>query len=94
MAVGNGELLFPGYTIEITELLINGEPYELTAKPYTTSDDGKCTRVNLYNEWVSGVPSGARSADGDVSDAAAVVVKEEELGAIETIEITFAFMPQ
>ena len=94
LAVGNGELLFPGYTIEITELLINGEPYELTAKPYTTSDDGKCTRVNLYNEWVSGVPSGARSADGDVSDAAAVVVKEEELGAIETIEITFAFMPQ
>ena len=94
LAVGNGELLFPGYTIEITELLINGEPYELTAKPYTTSDDGKCTRVNLYNEWVSGVPSGARSADGDVSDAAAIVVKEEELGAIETIEITFAYMPQ
>lgn len=93
LAVGNGELLFPEYAIEIKEFLINGEPYELTAKPYTSSDDGKCTRVNIYNGWVSGVPLDARCADGDTSEASAIIVDKEELKHIETIEITFAYMP-
>ena len=29
LAVSNGELLFPGYVMEIQEILINGEPYSL-----------------------------------------------------------------
>lgn len=92
LAVSNGELLYPGYVIDIKEVLVNGEPYELIAKPYTTSDDGKCTRVNLYNGWVSGVPSGARTADGSVTDAAAVLVDNAELTNIETLEITFDYV--
>jgi len=93
LAVGNGELLYPGYTIEIKEMKVNGEPYELKAKPYTTSDDGKCTRVNLYNEWVSEVPAEARSYDGDTSDAAATIVDNADLEHVETIEITFDYQP-
>lgn len=93
LAVGSGELLFPEYAIEIKEILINGEPYELTVKPYTSSDDGKCTRVNIYNGWVSGVPLDARCADGNTSEASAIIVDKEELKHIETIEITFAYMP-
>lgn len=92
LAISNGELLYPGYVIDIKEVLVNGEPYELTAKPYTTSDDGKCTRVNLYNGWVGDVPSGARTADGDLSDASAVVVDNADLTNIETLEITFDYV--
>lgn len=93
LAVGNGELLYPGYTIEIKEMKVNGQPYELKAKPYTTTDDGKCTRMNLYNEWVSEVPPEARSFDGDTSDAAATIVDNADLEHIETIEITFDYQP-
>lgn len=94
LAVSNGELLYPGYVMDIKEILVNGEPYEMTAKPYTTSDDGKCTRVNLYNGWVTDVPSGARTADGDTADVAAVLVNNEDLTNIETISITFDYIPE
>lgn len=93
LAVGNGELLYPGYTIEIKEMKINGQPYDLKAKPYTTSDDGKCTRVNLYNEWVSAVPAEARSFDGDTSNVAPTIVDNADLENMETIEITFDYKP-
>lgn len=91
LAISNGELLYPGYIVDIKEVLVNGEPYELTAKPYTTSDDGKCTRVNLYNEWVGDIPAGARTVDGKTGDVSAVVVDQADLGSIETIEITFDY---
>ena len=42
--------------MDIKEILVNGEPYEMKGQAYTASDDGKCTRVNLYNSWVSTVP--------------------------------------
>lgn len=92
LAISNGELLYPGYVIDIKEVLVNGQPYELTAKPYTTSDDGKCTRVNLYNEWVGEIPDGARTADGVTEDVSAVVVDQADLGVFETIEITFDYV--
>lgn len=92
IGIYNGEILFPGYVIDIKEVLVNGEPYELKAKPYTTSDDGKCTRVNLYNGWIGSVPSGARTADGDLTDAAPVLVDNAELTNIETLEITFDYV--
>lgn len=93
LAIANGELLYPGYIINITDLKINGESYTLKGKPYTASDDGKCTRVNLYNSWVSEIPEAARTSDGDISDVSAVIVDPAELGEIKTLEITFDYGP-
>jgi endoglucanase len=93
LAISNGELLYPGYIIEITDMQINGESYTLTGKPFTTSDDGKCTRLNLYNEWVSKIPEEARTADGDISDVSATIVDSAELSEIKTLTITFNYGP-
>ena len=93
LAIGNGELLYPGYTVNITEVLVNGEPYTLTAKPYTTSDDARCTRVNLYNEWVTQVPDDARTPDGDTTGISPVIVDNADLTHMETLSITFEYAP-
>ena len=90
LAISNGETFFPGYTITIDEIKIDGEPVELVGKPYTTSDDGKCTRVNLFNQWVSKIPDTARTADGDVSDVTATPL---DIGntKMKTLEVTFTY---
>lgn len=93
LAISNGELLYPGYVMDIKEVLVNGEPYGLWAKPYTSSDDGKCTRVNLYNEWVSDLPSDARTTSGELSGAGATLLNNSELKSIETLSITFDYVP-
>lgn len=93
-AVGivNAEKLWPGYIIEIKEILINGEPAELSGKPYTTSDDGNTTRVNLYNEWVGSLPPEARTLDGDLSDATPVPLEKYTGTKIQTIQVTFDYI--
>ncbi len=94
-AVGiyNGEALFPGYIIDIQEILINGEPVEINEKWYTTCDDKDCTRVNIYNAWVSSVPEEARTSDGDTSTASPTIIDPNDFGAIETISVTFTYGP-
>lgn len=93
LAIGNGELLYPGYIITITDLQVNGESYTLTGKPYTTSDDQKCTRVNLYNEWVTTIPEEARTADGNITDVSPIIVDNADLSQIKTLSITFTYGP-
>ena len=90
LAISNGETFFPGYVMTIDEIKIDGEPVELAGKPYTTSDDGKCTRVNLFNQWVSKIPDTARTADGDVSDVTATPL---DIGnkKMKTLEVTFTY---
>lgn len=91
LGISNGEKLFPGYTISIDEVKVNGEVRELSGKEYTCSDDGNCTRVNLYNQWVTSVPDDVRCADGDNSGLSATVltVKDDEI--LSTLEITFTY---
>ena len=93
-AVGliNGEILFPGYFMELREVLINGEPAEFAGRPYTTSDNKVCTRVNLYNEWVSQIPDEARAADGDLSGASPIPLENYILARIETLSVTFDYI--
>lgn len=92
IGISNAEALYPGYTIDIKEIEVNGKPYEPTGMPYTISDDGICTRMNLYNEWVTDIPDTARVTGGNAADAAATVVDNETLGQIETLKITFDFV--
>ena len=88
LGVSNGETLLPGMMITIDEVLVDGEKFELSGTPYTSSDDAKCTRVNLYNEWISSIPDDARTADGDLSDASPTAM---QLGktAMSKLEIKF-----
>lgn len=89
----NGENLFPGYKITITQVLINGEEYKFSGENYTTSDNQICTRTNLYNGWVTSIPSAARTA-GNLKNAPATgILDPEKLGSIKSIEITFTFTP-
>ena len=98
VGISNGELLFPGYCINITELRINGEPVRLKGRNYTCSDDGKCTRSNLFNEWVDmkGITREvARVMYGDLTGISATVLDRdlECMNRIETIEVTFKYGP-
>lgn len=93
LGIANGELLYPGYIITITDVEINGESYTLNGKPYTTSDDEKCTRVNLYNEWVKEIPEEARTADGSLMGASATLLNPDDLEKVETISVTFDYAP-
>ena len=92
LAIGNGELLYPGYTIHIVEVLVNDEPYPLNGIPYTTSDNQICTRVNLYNEWISKIPNNARTLNGDLTNASACLLEKDTLGQIKTLSITFDYV--
>jgi len=89
--VQNGELTFNGYFIDVKEIKVNGEAIE-TGKGYTSSDDGITTRENLYNEWVTDLPSDARRADGDLEGASAVIVDKEAFAAVKTVEVTFDYI--
>lgn len=92
VAVANGETLFPGYIMDIKEIKINGEVYEQTANDYTSSDDGICTRVNLYNMWVPEAPDDARTIDGNTDGISPIIINPEEIDKIETIEVTFDYV--
>ena len=88
LGVSNGEDLFPGGIITINKVLINGNEYELATDTYTASDDGLCTRVNLYNAWVNDIPDDAR----DVSEnSSAVPMPLKKSDVVNTLEIQFTF---
>lgn len=89
LGISNGETFFPGHIVTIDEILINGEPYELAGKEYTTSDNQKCTRVNLYNEWVSTLPEEGRTLDGDLAGCSAQIMPLGNRLSVESITITF-----
>ncbi len=91
LGISNGETMFPGYTVTIDQILVNGAPYALAGKEYTASDDGKCTRVNLYNQWVPAPPAEARTADGDLTGCTAQIMPLDSKEAVNNISITFTF---
>ena len=93
----NGEKLFPGYVIDIKEVLINGQKYNLKGRAYTTSDDGNTTRVNLFNEWVKSVPvNQARIHYGNLAGTTATPINRNDavIAQIESIYITFEYASQ
>lgn len=95
IGISNGEALYPNYVINIKEVRINGEIYRLKGRAYTTSDDGVCTRVNLYNEWVTSVPKTARLPGGNLAGATPTPINRNDavIAEIRTIEIDFEYVP-
>ena len=98
VGISNGEQNFPGYCILITELKINGEAVKLKGRNYTCADDGKCTRTNLYNEWVDmkTARDGARVLIGDLTGISATILDRSlpAMSRIEKLEVTFRYEPR
>ena len=87
--IDNGKGLFPNAVITVNEVKVNGEAIDV-AKTYTSSDDGKELRSNLYNEWVTELPVDAKTADGDLTDATPKAVSVDAFASVETVEVSFS----
>ena len=92
VGIANGEGLFPGYFIQLKEICINGTPIQMNGRGYTTSDDGSCTRVNLYNSWVTALPDEARILGGSLTGATPTLFDGSTIGHIETMSVTFEYI--
>lgn len=81
---------YPGYIMTVDEVKINGNAIDIT-KGYTNDEDGHI-RSNIYNEWVGSLPADARTADGSLDGASAVIVDKEDFAEVETITVTFTLL--
>ncbi len=88
LQVVNGEALFPGMVITIDSVEIDGNAVTLNGTPYTSSDEGITTRVNLYNEWATTIPDDARTVDGLAADATPTAM-DKAIGAWTTMTVNF-----
>lgn len=93
VGISEGERLYPGYIIRILKVEINGAEVPLNGRNYTCSDDGKCTRTNLYNEWIGTVdPAAVRAADGEGERTAVPLDRDLPcMKAVRTIRVTFEY---
>ena len=96
LGIMNGEKLFPNYIVDIKSIKVNGQDVPLIKKPYTTSDDGNCTRVNIFNEWVTSVPAGVRTVDGSKEGVGANIVDRNDKVFVDmkSLVIEFDFIAQ
>lgn len=92
LGISNAEVLYPGAIADIKSIKINGEEVKLEANPYTSSDDELCTRVNLKNEWVNKLPDDARTVSGSLDGCDPVILSNDSVTQVKTIEITFDFV--
>lgn len=93
--IDDGLTLWPNMSIEITSVKVNGSEVPLTAKSYTSSDDGvKEVRANIYNSYVPTIPEDAHTADGNVygqddTYKAQIVDPAAFADGWSTVEVTF-----
>ncbi len=92
--VFDGTTLFPNMNIEITEIRVDGKAIEMKAKNYTSSDDGKEMRANIYNSWVNTLPEDAHTAAGPVGttemgEYSSQIIDTADFASWSTIEVDF-----
>ena len=72
---------------------VDGKEITMTAKNYTSSDDGKEMRANICNTFVNSLPEDAHNADGviaaDNKDYAPVIIDTKDFKSWTTIEVNF-----
>lgn len=90
----DGTTLFPNMSIEIKEIRVDGEAVDLTAKNYTSSDDGKEMRANIYNSYVSSMPEDAHTAAGPVGttefgEYSSMIIDPLDFASWTKIEVDF-----
>lgn len=97
--IKEGETKCPNAVITVKSVKVDGKELEMTAKPYTSSDDGVDTRANIFNTWVTVPANDARTAEGALyesgnptdlcNDYSALVVKEEDFANWTNIQVDF-----
>ncbi len=92
IGLADGELLYPNCVIHITKITLDGVEYKMKGLCYTSSDDGKCTRVNLLNPWVSKPADDARTIMGSALNATPQLLDATDMVGIKNITITFNFV--
>lgn len=95
IGIVNGEKYFPGYSIKINYIKINGKKIKFS-KGYTSTDNGKETRMNIYNEWVDMssldmTKNAVRSYDGSTKNIKACIVNKDAFKTVKTYEVNFTF---
>lgn len=102
LMIKDGETKFPDAVITVKSIKVNGAEISLAAKAYTSSDDGKDTRANLYNEWTGGmIPKNARCIQGKLHDASgslesfapeysSIVVNKDDFSSWTDVEVNFS----
>lgn len=99
LMIKDGKTLFPNAVLTIDSIVVDGKEITLAAKGYTSSDDGKELRSNIYNQWVTDLPDdavsteGALVVDGNPTDAAAAyspcIVNLDDFATWTTVEVNF-----
>lgn len=99
LMIKDGKTLFPNAVLTIDSIVVDGKEITLAAKGYTSSDDGKELRSNIYNQWVDKLPDdavsteGALVVDGNPTDAAAdyspCIVNLDDFATWTTVEVNF-----
>ena len=91
--IKDGETKFPGAVITINSIVVDGNEIAMTAKNYTSSDDGQETRSNIFNPYVNALPEDARSTEGNVygndTDYSAQIVDTADFSEWTTVEVNF-----
>ncbi len=88
LGIDNGEATFPEYCFTITAMTVNGKLINF-GKPYTSSDDQKTTRSNIYNAWVDALPDDARCAYGNLNDCTPTAVSVEDFASVNEFKVYF-----
>ena len=88
-----GTTLYPDMCIDITEIRVDGKAITPVAKNYTSSDDGKEMRANIYNQWVNNFPDDAHTADGAVTgefgEYSSQIVNLDDFKTWQKVEVDF-----
>ena len=93
LGIKNGEQVLPGWIIRIDSIRLNdSEENILKGIPYTSSDDEKETRSNIYNEWVTEIPKDARNESGNLENASAIVVDKDLFTGVKKMTVDFTLI--
>lgn len=91
--VFGGTKLYPNMSIEIKEIRVDGKAIPLSAKNYTSSDDGEEMRANIYNGWVNSLPEDAHNADGavtgEIGEYSPKIVNPDDFKKWSKVEVDF-----
>lgn len=99
LMIKDGNILFPNAVITIDSIVVDGRELTLAAKGYTSSDDEKELRSNIYNQWVTDLPDDAVSIDGALvvngnpidaaSEYSPCIVNPDDFEVWTTVEVNF-----
>ncbi len=100
--IKDGSQTCPGAVITIDSIVVDGKEIEMTAKNYTSSDDGVELRSNIYNSYMAAdaISGDAYSAEGRLcddsgnkldiaADYSPQIVNPEDFKTWKSVEVNF-----